>query len=51
MIAFRVYHAMKGRLEDGSYANDMNVGMSWAFDFMTHLYMEILRKLRLSETG
>ena len=46
VIAFRVYHAMQGRQEDGSYSNDMSVEMSWAFDLMKHLYMEMLRNLR-----
>ena len=46
VVAVRVYHAMKGRLEEGNYSNDMSVEMSWAFDLMKHVYMEIPKQIR-----
>ena len=46
VIVFRVYHAMKGRLEEGNYSNDMSVEISWAADLMKHLFMEIPKMLR-----
>ena len=46
VIASRVYHAMKGRLEEGCYSNDIIVEISWAADLMRHLFMEIPQKLR-----
>ncbi len=46
VIVFRVCHAVKGRLEEGCYSNDMSVEISWADDLMRHLFMEIPKKLR-----
>ena len=37
---------MKGRPDEGSFSNGINVEMSWAVDLAIHLYMKMPKQLR-----
>ena len=46
VVAFRVYHAMKARNDQGNATGDYDIEILWALDLINHYFYEVPKNLR-----